>query len=409
MDLRKIQNLALMLFFFSLNFEVYDPLNTGGSFSVAKLTGLIYLVTVLPELFLFLRLDGLKKFLRPLWTFFLLLVVMSAIHANVRFPHSFDRTVFQNLILFWILVNHERYEPGIIEKGFLSFALGSVLLALFYDFGIGIGYSGTRLTIFGDNQNAVGMRMCLSMIVLVVNVFQNRLELGRIRYVLLLPIPLMIQLMAATQSRVSFVAFILSFLAGIWLLKTNKIWGKLVVLVVGAALLVGIWHLIINVEGMRLRLLQSIHERDLSGREDIWATIIPLIRENIVFGVGRTGYDYFTESVWGIVKSPHNVILEVVAMTGLVGLVFYLTFYIRSVAVSFRVYRESGMILPLLLMIPIFGLLMSGQLIDVKTAWVIFAYVVGCEILDEYPEEEFNPEEHRYHRSYYDDTEWELL
>lgn len=378
MILRKLQNLALLLFFFSLNFEVYDPLNTGGFFSVAKLSGFIYLATIIPQLSTFLRVDGYQRFLKPIWIFFFLLLAMSALNVNALFPQVFDRTVFQNIIIFWIIINHEREEPGILEKSFLGFALGSVVLSVLFYSGIGISYIDTRLSIFGDNQNVVGMRMCLSMVILIVNVVQNRLEMRMYRFLLLLPLPVMFHLMTATQSRVSLVSFVVALFVGVVLLKTRRVLGKMLVLSLGGAVFLILWFILESTDVIQIRIFQSIVEGDLSGREDIWEVILPLIKENLLFGVGRTGYNYFTQSTWGVVKSPHNVILEVIAFTGLVGLVFFLFFYIRVIVVSFRVYLNSGMLMPLLLMIPIFGLLLSGQLIDVKIFWGITAYVVSC-------------------------------
>jgi len=371
---------------------------------VAKLSGFIYLATIVPQLFTFLRVGGYGRFLKPIWIFFFLLLVMSALNANALFPQVFDRTIFQNIIVFWIIINHERKEPGILEKGFLSFAAGSVVLSVLFYSGIGISYIDNRLSIFGDNQNIVGMRMCLSMVILGVNVGQNRLEMGMSRFLLLLPLPVMFHLMTATQSRVSLVSFVMVLFIGFVLFKTRRVLGKLIVLTIGGVVFFVLWFTIENTDVVQIRIFQSIVEGDLSGREDIWEVILPLIKENLLFGVGRTGYNYFTQSTWGVVKSPHNVIFEVIAFTGLLGLVFFLSFYIRIIVVSIRVYQNSGMLLPLLLMVPIFGLLLSGQLIDVKIFWVIMAYVVSCLGCNEVSEQE-----ETFDGIYLEETEMEAI
>ena len=41
-DNESIVAIVIFVFFFSLNFEIWDPLHTNGSFSVAKLFGIIY-------------------------------------------------------------------------------------------------------------------------------------------------------------------------------------------------------------------------------------------------------------------------------------------------------------------------------------------------------------------------------
>ena len=70
-SLLPIQNFFLYIYFFSLNFE---SLNIGGVFSISKFTGILYLISILPQLKDFFLLD--KKilfFLRPLFIFLLLL------------------------------------------------------------------------------------------------------------------------------------------------------------------------------------------------------------------------------------------------------------------------------------------------------------------------------------------------
>jgi O-antigen ligase len=130
-------------------------------------------------------------------------------------------------------------------------------------------------------------------------------------------------------------------------------------------------------EVLKFRLLQSTQEGDLSGREIIWQTVLHLIKRSPILGVGNTGYAYFMQTNFGSVTSPHNVILEVLCLTGITGLFLYLIFLYRIFKISLNRYKMDGFLLPLMLIIPILGLLFSGQILAVKIGWVIFAYITG--------------------------------
>ena len=62
---KKVQRLALYLLIFSVNFEAWDPLNTNGFFSISKLFGFIYLVTILPSLKEFLNVKSIGYVVVP--------------------------------------------------------------------------------------------------------------------------------------------------------------------------------------------------------------------------------------------------------------------------------------------------------------------------------------------------------
>jgi O-antigen ligase len=380
--INQIQRIALYAYFFSINFEVWDPFNTNGYFSLSKLTGLIYLVTIIPQIKHFIRTDRIKPFIQPAWIFFALLTFVSLININSISNNFIDFTIFQNILLFWFLINHERKDRLVLEKGMLSFALGSIALAFLFYAGIGIEYRieyGTlgRVSIFGDNENIVGLRMCISLVILVLTIIQNRLNLGRLRYLLLLPIPIMIRLMFATGSRVAFISFFLLFLTGVILFKTKRIWHKIALIAMSSGALIYIWQLLMHSETLIRRLTRSSQEYDLAGRDAIWQGLLPLVENHPILGVGTTGYAFFTQKTFGRWQSPHNVILEVLCYTGIIGLMIYLIFLYRVFKRGYQNYKTEGFLLSLLLLIPVMGILASGQILGVKIGWAIFAYV-GC-------------------------------
>lgn len=379
--MRLFQKIALFLYFFSINFEIWDPFQTDGALSISKLMGFLYLITMIPSLNSFNTRNEVKPVLRLIWIFFGLLTLINMFNVNILFNNFIEFTLLQNIIIFWILINHGTYEAHLLEKGILSFAIGSVFLAGLFSLGIGIGLSEDgSFNIFGDNQNTIGLRMCISIFILALAVIQNNLHLGKIRFVFLLPIPIMLMLMALTGSRVSTVSFLLSFILGIFLLKTKNSYLKIIVMVSAIIVFVLIWKFLMQTGVLRERLMLTIQERNLSGREIIWGHIIPLIKSNPILGVGSVGYNSYIQNIFGYVRSPHNVILEVLCYTGIIGLALYLSFLFLIWKKSLQIYRIKNKMLPILLFVPILLMLVSGQILGVKLGWIIFAYIEAYSI-----------------------------
>lgn len=339
---------------------------------------------MIPKIIRFTTSDDIKPFLKPIWLFFGLLTLVGLFNINVNYSNFIDFSIFLNILFFWILMNHEHQDPLVLEKGMLSFALGSVALALLFNAGIGIEYSTAgRVSIFGDNENNTGIRVCISMLILILVIVQNRLQIGKIRYLLLLPIPVMLKLMTQTGSRIAIISFLLAFITGGVLLRTKKVWGKIVSITIVVLAIIFIGQYVMQDDVIRLRLLQSIQEGDLSGRDVIWERLLPLIKDNPIFGVGKTGYAHYAQSTFGAVESPHNVLLEVLCLTGITGLIIFLIFIYRIVKRSYQNYKTEGLMLQLLLIFPILGMLLSSHILQVKIGWAMFAYIAGFSNLNQ--------------------------
>jgi hypothetical protein len=380
--MRIFQRIAIILFFFSINFEMWDPFYTNGHFSISKLAGLFYLFMMIPLILKFRTPVEYKRVLWPIILFFLLLTIVSAFNIRTGSTNFIDFTIFQNIVLFWILINHENSDNLILEKAMLGFAVGSIVLSLLFTLGIGIDFDPTsnRTTIFDENANNVGIRMSISLIILPLAIFQNRLNMGKIRYLFLLGIPLLFSTMIATGSRVSFIAFILAYVTFIFLYQSKSRWGKTLLFLVGILTFIFVWQFVLKSEGITERLIQSIQQGDLSERDIVWKKIWPIWLDNPVFGVGKTGYEYLTTNPSGRFISPHNVILEILCLTGITGLILYFVFLYRITKIGYQTFKYQNYLLSILLLIPVFGLLLSAQLLQVKTGWIIFSYIAAHSI-----------------------------
>src|SRR5690606_9970615 len=111
---------------------------------------------------------------------------------------------------------------------------------------------------------------------------------------------------------------------------------------VGIIIGILIMNYVLSSEILYQRLVASIKEQDLSDRNIIWQTLIPLINNNVFFGVGLTGYELYCFKVFGRIISPHNVIIEVLCYTGIIGLLSYSWLLYKIAQVSWQKYRLNG-------------------------------------------------------------------
>jgi O-antigen ligase len=363
-----------------MNFEVWDPFQTNGYFSVSKFAGIIYFLVSIPAIIRYKTRTEFKPILNSILVFFSLLIIVNAFNSTSADDTIINFTVLQNIFLFWILINHVQSDSLILEKGLLYFAFGSAVFALLFYFGIGIELSEGRISIFGDNQNAIGQRMCFSIIIVTMTVIQNRLQFSKVRFLLLMIVPLMLSLLVATGSRLSILSFAVAFIVGLFLMKTRNFNYKIIVLIVGIASFFIVWYLVMQNDMLINRLLMSLNEGDLSERDTIWKNILPLIEENPVFGIGQSGYSAFCSSNFGRYVSPHSVIMELLCFTGFVGLFIYIFFLYQIFKKGYEAYKLDGFLLPILLIINVIGLLLVSHILELKIGWCILAYITASSV-----------------------------
>jgi len=375
-SVKKLQNYALYLYFFFVNFQELSFFGVN-NFSIPKFTILIYLVTIMIQHKDYIKISYIKNIIGTILAFFGLLTIISLLNINDLSARFFNFGLFQNIILFWILINHGRKDIRAMEKAMLMLALGSIVLTLFSiaDIGVSIDDNG-RKTIFGDNSNIISLRMVISTLIIFLTVAQNRLQIGLYRFLFLIPVISMVQLMADTGSRKGFISFSLAIIVGILFYKAKNNWNKIAVIIVGTFSFAYFLRFILNSEVIMLRILKTAASENadevLGGRGEIWNNLFTVIQNNFIFGIGETGYF----ALFGL-ASPHNVFIEVLIYSGIIGLVLYLIFILRISYCAYKCAKTKGVILPALLMSPIFGLLFSGQILTMKLGWIIMAYVVS--------------------------------
>ena len=390
--LQKIRNILLLVLFFSLNFEVWDLLPGGGNLSLVKLVGLFYALSVFcggKEFFKISRYTA--KIFGPLFLFGLLLTIMNLIHMNWVSSTVIDSTYLQWSFFLVLMVNHFRMRPALLDRAMFSFVIGSVVLAFLALMGVGVAIEGGRMTIFGDNQNSLGIRMAISSAFLIYNMARNPLSQRMVVRVLLMLLTIsMLYLQLKTGSRISLASFVGMFGLSTFLFRVKGFVGKLLyVLFVLAALWI-FMDMASHNEILRNRVMVVFEKKDFGGRVDISQNVLPLFYENPIMGVGQSGYAMFSSSIYGKVFSPHNVITEILCYTGIIGLVLYSLFWWQLTKAALLRYRLKGDFFQLLLFIPLVGVVLTGQIFHVKLIWCIYAYMIAGGVISKRESIRFN-------------------
>lgn len=374
--IKSLQYFFVCLYFASINFEVFSPFIE--ELSVSKIAAYLYFgVSLLTPKQLF-RTDKIKKYIYLPLLLFLLITLVSLFNINYFSSSFFNTTLLLNIIMFWFLINHFRRDERIFDKGFIWFVISSALLGTFYLLGIGADLDlDGRITIFNDNSNGIGVKMAIASLYLIDHTLNNKYKKIYKPYYLLLLIPI-VSLLIATASRVAFISFLVGIIVFFLFQKTRKVYSKLLIILFGfIVIIIGFNYLQKTDSTLLLRLNKTVDEGNISGRDEIWLSYMPLIIDNPIFGVGITGTTNYSFTFFHSNKSPHNVFIEILLYSGIVGLSIFLIFLFYFYKNAYLYYKINNFLYPLLLSVPVMGLLLSGQLLGVKVGWLVFAIALS--------------------------------
>jgi O-antigen ligase len=361
-----------------VNFEMMNIFNLGIDYLATKITISLLLGVSLINFPKYFSIRKQWKLFLPLYAYFIILTAINFLHVNPVYSTFFDFPFFLNILVLVILCNSAELNSDILLKGLFFFTISTFIIALFYFLNISVSsqFEG-RYTIFGMNENFLGLSFCISFFITVSLIFENRLKLGTPRYLLFLFLPAFFWVLIKTGSRVAFISFLISFFYYIYNIKTIGKKKKIILSTLLFFFFAIIFFVILRNSIVGVRLTDSIKEGDLSSRDLIWLNIFDIIRSHWLLGVGKTGYNQEIILAFGEATSPHNVFIESICYTGLFGFALLLLFLIPIFKRGLSEKQNKSQLLPGLLLIPLLGILLSGQLFEVKLGWLIIAYIIG--------------------------------
>jgi O-antigen ligase len=251
---------------------------------------------------------------------------------------------------------------------------------------------GERVSALGQNANSAAMILAAGMVALIGLTFAQQHK-GLTRIVLAAALGTLIGFaVLETGSR----GGLLSLLGGMLVFGLAadtmqlRIRNALIGAIAIALLIVGTLHLPM----MKNRLEDSMRNGNMAGREQLYPALWEMFLEKPVLGWGPVTNTFELAARIGERERParaaHNIVLELLTATGLVGAIPFLVGAWLCVRDAWRARRGPHAVLPLALCCSVFLSNMSGDWIAGKLIWVVLAYAYASVRVG-VPAPELNP------------------
>lgn len=389
--MEKFRRILAFLMGASIAFESLAINLFGRNFSVGFIFSGLYLLSILPLFFSkFSLLINKYGFLVSMPLLFIaLLTSMNVLYYDSSYNIPvFNSTIFFCYILFISVLLHLFSDFKVFNSILSGITLGVTLLSLMYYLGFGVDVISEeeRLFLFGRNPNELGVLSCIALDVIIYNwIIKDEFHIGKIRFVLILLILPLINILLATASRTALIVLCMSFIVLVLTYQCSY-YLKFFVLILGCFLFVLISIVIMESDTlMAKRFAETLEEGNTSGRTDIWMSLLPFFFENPFWGVGEIGYVEISSRAllmsWqedSLIRgySPHNEVIAVLLYTGIMGGICMISFWLRIFFKAIKNFFLLDNVLCLLLLIPIFISIFTAQALGVKIIWIMYALVI---------------------------------
>ena len=383
----KFRRLMVFLVGVSMVFNNVAPIP---GVSLGLFASAAYFLSMYPYYPSFMKLGNVYgKYIWNILAFVVLFTVINEFNQCGYNTPVFPFSLFMCFILMLFLLLHSIYDQMAMSICLYGIAFGGVLMSLFFALGVGIEIGDDmRLVMFGENSNALGIYMGLSATIMLNEIVLNdKLHLGIFRFLFLLAFVPIVSLLFATGSRTAFFIFALSVVTILLFYPTKSFFVRIAVLTIGMiCCLYAFTELVEGDSIMMQRLTTTIDSGNSSGRDNILKSLWPYVRESPIWGYGQTGYVDIskqalrkTSVISGVVFgfSPHNVIVEILLYTGIVGLLLWIVVWAKIGKQAVVLFREKRFLTPLLMCIPILACIISGQLLTAKWSYIMYAYIMS--------------------------------
>ncbi len=374
-----------MVFIFSLPFEYWDPFGIASFFSVTKMAGFGYAAMALligkesfdVSIFKYVRL------LLFLWVLMLILNMLNYIGTNT--VSIFNFTLFQNILLYWLIASDLKKQYVHIKSLMLSFVLSIVLMSILLMFGIGLGQEFeegvSRITFFENNPNTVGVLAGLAIVFSLYFILNPSRTFQKKGVLVVLALPGFVNLLLLSGSRG---ALLTTALSVILMMVMNKTTPFKRILQVGLLIVTASYFMdkLMESELMYKRLTQSIEEGNTAGRGEIWGDVIEVWSNRPLTGYGATGFETEMTKIYGGRKDAHNLFLYILVTTGFVGISIFLYFLFCHIKRAVESFKKGDVLKIILLIFYLTTVVKAGGVINNKLMWLLLAIIISAEFYE---------------------------
>jgi O-antigen ligase len=291
----------------------------------------------------------------------------------------------QIFFLMWSGYNLMRYER-IMKTALMTLViscstisvmqLSGVAATHWYDY-----YEGLRTSVLGQNPNNMANNISLGLVALMGFAFGRNKTSPRVKYVAAPLAVIMVGAIIDTGSRGALIALGIGFAA--FTIRGKTLWAKAKSLVIVLAVLGGLVFAVLQTPALVSRYKQTLDGNHMSGRENIFPTAWGMFKEKPFIGWGPIDNKYELgrrlKIMYGVPVGPdgskdtHNMLLEILTSTGLFGTVPLLICVILCLLAAWRARRGSQGALPIVLVITVILINMSGNWSASKLDWLMMA------------------------------------
>jgi O-antigen ligase len=370
-------------FIFSLLFEWPDrPI----PMEAPTLLGAIYLaLTLLQPKVCYRRVP------KELWFFALYVCYFALLCGFVRRQDdaiTLLTLMVQIFFLMWSGYNLMRYER-IMKTALMTLVISCSVISVMQLLDIAttrwdVHGDVARISVLGQNPNNMANNISVGLVALMGFAFGRNKTSPRAKYVAAPLAVLMLGAIFHTGSRGALFAFGVSFAA--FAIRGKTLWAKAKSLIIVLAVLGGLVLAVLLTPALVSRYKETINEKNMAGREDIFPTALDMFKDKPFIGWGpidntyelgrRVRYIYGDKAASKQAVDTHNMFLEVMTSTGLFGTVPLFTYVILCLLAAWRARRGPQGALPIVMVVTVILINMSGNWIASKLDWLMMAYVL---------------------------------
>jgi len=371
---------AFYVFIFSLLFEWPDrPI----PMEIPTLIGFIYLAFTLLQPKVCYRYFPKEFWFYAVYTLFLALLCGFVKRQDDAI--KLLTLMVQIFFLMWSGYNLMRYER-IMKTALMTLVISCSAISVMQLLGVAATQwefydAGSRTSVLGQNPNNMANNISLGLVALMGFAFgRNKTSLGA-KYVAAPLAAIMVGAIIDTGSRGALIALGIGFAA--FAVRGKTLWAKTKSLVIVLAVLGGLVLAVLQTPSLVSRYEQTLNGNDMSGRENIFPTAWGMFKEKPFIGWGPIDNMYELGRRLQIMyggpvgpdgsKDTHNMFLDVLTSTGLFGTVPLLICVILCLLAAWRARRGSRGALPIVMVITVILINMSGNWIASKLDWLMMA------------------------------------
>ena len=293
---------------------------------------------------------------------------------------------FQVLLIFWVSSNLMRW-PSITTRMLVSFGSSCILLAVLQRAGITASVAevtavAQRMTALGQNPNTFAHNLVIATLAFAGLMYGATRYPSWLKPLTWCALGLLVLMIMPTAARGALV----SLLVGLSLMVLSRARPSITLRngVVAALLLAGVGAAAYRSDSMRNRFVTATDASDFAQRQDLYPAAWSMTLEKPFVGWGPINNRYELERHVPRIELPyreaHNVVLELLTQTGLVGAIPYLMGVLLCIRGAWVARSGPHGVVPLTILASVLIAQMATSGLYTKVYWFAFSLAAGSEL-----------------------------